>query len=136
MKNNLPKILKINSDISELSRVEVFVKELFREHSIPKRYFNKVLLCVSEGVINSIEHGNQNDDKKKVSIFANCGGEGIVVEIKDEGRGFDMHSIHDPTNEKNIKKESGRGIHIIKSLSEKFEYNKEEKSIQFKINCK
>ena len=131
---NPPKILVIKSDTSELNNVEVFVKELFTENNIPRKYFNKVFLCVSEGVVNSIEHGNKNDCNKEVCIFADCESETISVEIKDEGDGFNLEEVADPTSPENIRKESGRGLHIISALSEQIEYNKN--SIQFKIECK
>lgn len=131
---NPPKVLVIKSDISELKNVEVFVKELFTENNIPVRFFNKVLLCISEAVLNSIEHGNKNDCNKEVCIFANCELKTISVEIKDEGDGFNLEEVADPTSAENIKRESGRGLHIIRSLSEQIEYNKN--SIQFKIECK
>lgn len=128
------KKLVIKSDTSELNRVEVFVKELFTENNIPVKYFNKVFLCVSEAVVNSIEHGNKNDGNKEVSIFADCEAKTIAVEIKDEGDGFSLEDVADPTSSENIRKESGRGLHIIKSLSEQIEYK--QNSIQFKIKCK
>lgn len=131
---NPPKVLVIKSDISELKNVEVFVRELFTENNIPVRFFNKVLLCISEAVLNSIEHGNKNDCNKEVCIFANYKLKTISVEIKDEGDGFNLEEVADPTNVENIKRESGRGLHIIRSLSEQIEYNKN--SIQFKIECK
>ena len=131
---NPPKILVIKSDTSELNNVEVFVKELFTENSIPIKFFNKVFLCVSEAVVNSIEHGNKNDCKKEVTIFADCEFKTISVVIKDEGNGFNLEEVADPTKAENIKKEAGRGLHIIRSLSEQIEYNKN--GIQFKIECK
>lgn len=132
---NTPKILVIKSDISELKRVENFLYNIFEECKISKNNFNKVFLCISEAVINSIQHGNKNDRNKTVSIGIDCEAKEMNVFIKDEGEGFDINDVADPTREKNRKLESGRGIHIIKSLTEKIEYNNEEKFIQFKIDC-
>lgn len=136
MISNPPKILVIKSNKSELAIVKVFVNELFVNNKISIKYFNKVFLCISEAVVNSIEHGNKNDSNKKISIFTDCESESVYVEIKDEGEGFNLEKIEDPTCIENIKKETGRGLHIIKSLSEQIEYNWEKKSIQFKIECK
>jgi len=131
-----PKKLIIKSNNSELGKVESFIKSFFYEYGIAKRFFNKVFLCISEGVINSIEHGNRNEYNKEVSIFADCESKTIVVKIKDEGAGFDIENIPNPTNKENIKKASGRGIYIMKSLSDKVECNKNEITILFKIDCK
>lgn len=132
---NSPKILIIKSEISQLKKVEKFLTEVFKEFNLSQKNFNKVFLCISEGVINSIEHGNKNDKNKIVLIGVDCNKNQIDVYIKDEGKGFNMDKLEDPTNEVNIKKESGRGIHIIKSISEKIVYNRKENFIRFKITC-
>jgi len=131
-----PKILVIKSDTSELKNVEVFVNELFTEKKIPRKYFNNVLLCISEAVINSFEHGNKNITHKKVSIFADCKAGLLTVKVMDEGEGFIIDSIPNPLLSENIKNESGRGIHIIKTLSDQIEYSNNSNCIQFKIKCK
>ncbi len=135
MASDPPKILVIKSDKSELKNVELFVNEIFTECNIADKYFNKVYLCISEAVINSIEHGNKNDRNKKVSIIADYEKNKLNIEIKDEGDGFNFELIEDPTMPENLKKESGRGIFIIKALSKQIEYNKKGNSIHFKIEC-
>jgi len=131
-----PKILVIKSDKSELKKVEIFLSDVFSEFHLTRNYFNKTLLCVSEAVINSIEHGNRFDRKKLVTIKIECSKNELHVEINDEGEGFDLKVVDDPTKKENIIKESGRGIHIIKSLSDSLKYNKKGNSIQLKIECK
>lgn len=131
-----PKILVIKSDISELADVEAFVSELFEYYNIARKYFNIVFLCISEAVVNSIVHGNKNDKCKKVYICARLISECIYLEIKDEGEGFNLDEIVDPTTNENVRKECGRGIYIIKTYSEQVKFNKKENSFQFKIGCK
>lgn len=132
---NAQKILVIKSEISQLKRVESFLYEVFLEFKLSQKNFNKVFLCISEAVVNSIEHGNKNDKNKTVSIGVDCNKNQIEVYIKDEGLGFNIDVLEDPTQKSNLKKESGRGIHIIKSLSDKIEYNSKENFIRFKIIC-
>ena len=136
MKPNAPKILVIKSDISELKNVEIFLQKTFEEWNISQKNFNSVFLCVSEAVVNSIEHGNRNDKNKTVSIRVDCVEQQIDVCVYDEGEGFDFNNIIVPTLKENIKKESGRGIHIIKSLTKEVEYNDIGNRIEFKIECK
>jgi serine/threonine-protein kinase RsbW len=131
-----PEILFIKSDISELKKTEDFLLSFFRKNNLSKEHFNRVFLCLSEAVINSIQHGNRNDKRKQVSIQADCKKEFITIEISDEGDGFDYNNLENPTQRHNIKKESGRGIHIIKCLSNELEFKEKGKCIQFKIECK
>jgi serine/threonine-protein kinase RsbW len=136
VKTRPPKILVIKSDISELEKVEDFIIGIFAENNVSEKNFNKTYLCVSEAVINAIKHGNKNDLHKKVSIVADCIGTEIIIQIEDEGEGFNINEVKDPTQKENIKKESGRGIYIIKNLSKKIEYNEKGNRVQLKIECK
>lgn len=129
------KILNIKSDISQIYLVERFINELFTEFKLPKKYFNKTLLCVSEAVVNSINHGNKNNKEKRVLISVKCAINSLKIKVHDEGNGFNMDIIEDPTKKENLKKESGRGIHIIKALSDEVRYNNEQKCLELKIVC-
>ena len=130
-----PHKITIKSDISELKKVEEFLLEVFEKCNISMENFNNVLLCISEAVINSIQHGNKNDRNKTVSVKINCEERLMTISVKDEGEGFDLKNVSDPTLKNNIRKESGRGIHIIRALTEQFEYNHEGNYVQFKIEC-
>ncbi len=129
-----PKILAIKSDKKELERVEKFLLQIFENEKLPKACFNKVYLCISEAVINSIEHGNKNDKDKQVDIQINCMNGNIIIEVHDEGDGFDSELIEDPTSKSNIKKEYGRGIHIMKSLCSEIEFRNQGKCVEIKID--
>ena len=136
MENNPSRLLVIKSKLSELKRVEVFVNEIFIKNNISINYFNKVYLCVSEAVVNCIKHGNRNDKNKSVSIISSYISNYLTFEISDEGEGFNLIDVKDPTDIYNIKEECGRGIHIIESLSEETKYNKKGNCVNLKIKCK
>jgi serine/threonine-protein kinase RsbW len=131
--NNNREILNIESDKKELIKVEAFLQRIFNDNHFPEESFNKVLLCISEAVINSIEHGNRNTIGKKVSIVVNCNENDLIVEVKDEGEGFEYDRIPDPTEAENIRKERGRGIYILKSVCNKLIFKDKGKCVEFKI---
>nr|WP_262921443.1 ATP-binding protein [Maribellus maritimus] len=130
------KILVIKSDKDELFKVERFIEQVFEEYELNKALYNRVLLCVSEAVINSIEHGNKNDSRKPVTIRIDCDFNHISVKVKDEGQGFNLDEVKNPILTKNLKKESGRGIHIIRSLSDSLRYNSKGNSVHLKMKCR
>lgn len=130
---NSPKILIIRSDKSELTKLNQFLSEIFEENNLPQKSFNNVFLCISEAVVNSIEHGNGNNINRFVLIIIDYISRIMNIIVRDEGEGFNMNEVEDPTNKKNVKREWGRGIHIIKSLSENMEYNEKGNIVQFKI---
>ncbi len=130
-----PNILIIDSKKSELKKVETFLKSIFTTHGLSEKHFNKVLLCVSEAIVNSIVHGHKHDDNKKIRLNVRLEKEGVSIIITDEGEGFDLNEVPDPTSLQNIKKESGRGIHIMKSICDVLNYNEKGNSIHFLIKC-
>lgn len=127
-------ILAIKSDKKELEKVEKFLQEIFEKENLPNQCFNKVYLCISEAVINSIEHGNKNDRTKKVDIQINCSRGNLCIEVHDQGDGFDYELVEDPTTKENIKRETGRGIHIMKSLCSQVEFKNRGKSVSIQID--
>ena len=131
MIRSAPNILIISSKESELQRVEEFIKEVFSFYNFPENCFNKVLLCISEATINAIAHGNKGDYRKKVELSVDCKTHLISVKITVEGDG----SLPDPTAKENLLKESGRGIHIIKSVAKTFSFNAKGNSLNFQIEC-
>ncbi len=128
------KILIIRSETSELKKLRSFLSEVFEENKLPDKCFNKVLLCVSEAVVNSIQHGNRYNKEKQVCIKVEINKSTLHVTIIDEGQGFDSDKISDPTLPENITKESGRGIHIIKSCCDQVEFDKNKSLIRFKLD--
>jgi serine/threonine-protein kinase RsbW len=129
-------ILIIHSKKDELKKAEAFLYSFFKGNEIPEKFFKRVYLCLSEAIMNSIHHGNHRDVDKQIIIRV-CYKNGLLMnEIHDEGEGFDYSKIENPTNEKNLKKESGRGIHIIKALSKEIEFKNQGQCVRFKIECK
>ena len=131
--NKPPEILAIQSDKKELIKVEQFLRLYFKAKNLPEDAFNKVLLCVSEAVINSIEHGNKMNNQKKVTIEASCVNNDLKIEVSDEGDGFNYNDVPDPTATENISNETGRGIFIMKSICSNLNFKDEGKCVEIKI---
>ena len=136
MNNKPPNILIIKSLNSEIKKVEVFLRSVFDYHNMSEKCFNPVFLCISEATTNSIVHGNKQDRSKKVELNVDCKNKLIKVRVTDEGEGFDMEEIPDPTHSDNLLKETGRGLHIIKSIARNVELNEKGNSLSFEIYCK
>ena len=68
-------------------------------------------------------HGNKLDKNKKIRITVRVSEEKMTVIIKDEGKGFNINTVPDPTKPENILKDSGRGIHIMRSFLNDLRYN-------------
>jgi serine/threonine-protein kinase RsbW len=73
-------------------------------------------LTITESMINAIRHGNQCDPSKEASLKISKNGRAIEVVVEDQGAGFRLDDVADPTDVRNLLKPSGRGILIIRSF--------------------
>jgi len=113
--------LSLKSDKLYINEVERFVERICDEQNIYNNYYANILTSVIEAYTNAVEHGNQYDEHKKVNITFDTEANGLVFSIQDEGDGFDINSVQDPTDIKNEGTE-GRGLFTIKSLSDQIEF--------------
>jgi serine/threonine-protein kinase RsbW len=113
----------IPSDPDLMPEVEEFVLEVAEKAGLNEDKHNNIALAVAEAISNSMKHGNKNDKSKRVFIKIAVDDEKMIVTLKDEGKGFDLATIPDPTKPENILKDSGRGVHIMRSLLDDLRYN-------------
>ncbi len=79
-----------------------------------------VSVAVRESVINAIKHGNRVDERKHVtvvfSLTPHAAPDALVVEVQDEGEGFDADAVANPLEPENVLKSSGRGIFFMRNF--------------------
>ena len=79
-----------------------------------------VSVAVRESVINAIKHGNKENHAKHVTVEFLLSPrerpENFVVEVLDEGEGFNPDEVANPLEAENVLKSSGRGIFFMKSF--------------------
>ena len=129
------KEITINSSVENLVFVEREIEAIFDEFNISFDLFGNVLIAVTEAVNNAIQYGNRNDVTKQVIIRFQAKNQRLSVVIADEGQGFDYESLPDPTAPENLEKMEGRGIFLMKSLSDglSFYNNGSEVEMTFKF---
>jgi serine/threonine-protein kinase RsbW len=131
------KEIQINSSLTELYKIEEFVETISDVFNINNNYYSTILISLDEAVRNAIEHGNNFNADKKVTIsFTTNKGE-LVFSVKDEGKGFDLAEIPDPTNPAfDESQEIGKGLFLMKQLSDDLKLSEKENkiSLHFKIS--
>ena len=111
--------VKIPSIKENVSVVESFIENVGEKIRIEEAIYGNVLVSVTEAVNNAIVHGNKEDKNKKVKLGLKQNKKSVRFIVEDEGMGFDHNTLPDPTNPNNLEKVKGRGIFLIKSLSDK-----------------
>ncbi len=81
-----------------------------------------VRLALEEALVNAIKHGNRLDPTKNVRVQWLIDHERVVIEIEDEGEGFDPGDVPDPTADENLERPCGRGIHLMRAFMTSIEY--------------
>jgi serine/threonine-protein kinase RsbW len=117
--------LKINSNIQSIRLVERLIEDVSEIYGVNEDAFGNMMIAVTEAVNNAIQHGNKNDPEKFVKIGFECDDNKLVFSVTDEGDGFDYLGLPDPTEPANVNKLSGRGVFLMKQLSDfiQFEQN-------------
>lgn len=116
--------LIINSRIENIRLVENFLENLIQVFRLEEKLCGKIILATIEATNNACMWGGRNDDNKKVTITAWIKNTDLFISVEDEGEGFDYSTIPDPTIPKNLQKSTGRGLYLMKVLSDNLEFQK------------
>ncbi len=103
------------------SEIQEFIDAFLIEHEIQwsKWGFEKPVrlrYAFSEAILNAWKHGSKRDPDKKITIRYQYGRD-FILEIIDEGDGFDVAAVPDPRCDENLYAPRGRGILLIKRYS-------------------
>lgn len=113
--------LTVPSRMEALDSVRRFVERVSRAFELNEELAHWIELAVNESAINAIQHGNCSDPTKEVFLRITSDGKTLEVVVEDEGEGFDLASVPDPTDVENLLKPGGRGILIIRTFMDEVE---------------
>ena len=103
--------------------VESFIDNAREHFSISDEHYGNIVIAITEAVNNAIVHGNKLDKLKMASISIKFENRALSFTITDEGPGFDYNGLPDPTAPENLEKETGRGIFLMKHLSDEVHFD-------------
>jgi len=86
-----------------------------------------VAIAAIEAVTNAVQHGNAGCGGREVKVRYEWEPGRIRITVHDEGKGFDLSCVLDPTDPERCMASSGRGIYIMREVmdSVEFEMSKE-----------
>lgn len=113
----------IPNDTAEAREVQERIVGLLEQNAWPMRECFGVRLALEEALVNAIKHGNRMEPDKKVYIACTLTSDEITVVIEDQGDGFKLEEVPDPTEDDNLEKPGGRGIMLIRSFMNSISYN-------------
>jgi serine/threonine-protein kinase RsbW len=110
---------------SEVTAISPFVDKLMlllRNCGCVSAGVSDVEIALREAMANAIIHGNHEDRRKHVHVACRCEPGEVSIAVKDEGRGFDINNVPDPTAPENIGSVHGRGIHVMRALMDEVRF--------------
>lgn len=102
--------------------IESFIDNAKEQFHLDDDIYGNIMIAVTEAVNNAIKHGSKNDSTKNVCLTLTLDESTIKFRIEDGGGGFDFHHLPDPTAPENLEKPGGRGIFLMKHLSDEVDF--------------
>jgi serine/threonine-protein kinase RsbW len=122
--------LEFASKGENITIIERLVDDLCERHHIQEEHYGNILIALTEAVNNAIYHGNKQDPDKKVIVKYHADEDEFQFIIEDEGPGFDFENVPDPTSPENIEKPNGRGVFLMRHLSDEIGFDDDGRIVQ------
>lgn len=122
--------IQIPSIIENIRMIESFIDNAKERFDLDEDLYGNIMIAVTEAVNNAIKHGNSGNSSKNVFLSLTLNDNLLKFIIKDEGSGFDHNNLPDPTAPENLEKPGGRGIFLMKHLSDEVEFMENGKTVE------
>ena len=120
----MPSRLELTPDL-----ISSLVEKLYHLPLDEYMIFN-IKLALQEAVINAVEHGNKMQTDLLVQVDIEADGKQLIIQVSDQGNGFDYKTIPNPTEPQNLEKLRGRGIFLIQHVMDKIEFSNKGRTIR------
>ena len=106
----------------DIARVQQRILEVLKGLGYDQAACFAVRTAVEEAVSNATRHGNNDDPDRTVTIEYAAGPATVVIDVQDEGMGFEPESVPDPTRPENVDIPAGRGIMLMQVYMTEVEF--------------
>jgi serine/threonine-protein kinase RsbW len=122
--------IQVPSMVENIRMIESFIDNAKDKFHLDDDIYGNIMIAVTEAVNNAIKHGNSNNKAKNVHLSLFLKDSMIKFIVKDEGEGFNYQDLPDPTAPENLKKPGGRGIFLMKHLSDEVEFRENGRIVE------
>ena len=129
MKNEIDIQIKVPNQTRYLSLIGRIGEDLARQlqgfTGDRENLANQLNVVLTEAMVNAIRHANAGDPDKQVDIRIIISDNELLLQVFDQGQGFDLNSIQDPGfDDDGLLETGGRGIYIIRALMDSVVYRR------------
>lgn len=134
--SNLPWTdVTIPNDLHAAAESEKHIVAQVERHGFSADETFAIRLAVEEALTNAIKHGNGGDPSTNVYIRFAVAAHVAVIHVRDEGPGFIVENVPDPTAPDRISLPNGRGIMLMRAYMDEISYHgngNEVRMVKFK----
>ena len=110
--------------------IESFIDNAKEKFDLNDDIYGNIMIAVTEAVNNAIKHGNSSNKSKNVYLSLFLEDSLIKFLVKHQGSGFNYDTPPDPTAPENLEKPGGRGIFLMKHLSDEVEFKENGRVVE------
>jgi serine/threonine-protein kinase RsbW len=122
--------IQVPSLMENIRMIESFIDNAKEKFELDDDIYGNIMIAVTEAVNNAIKHGNSGNKSKNVYLSLFLEDSLIKFIVKDEGTGFNFEMLPDPTAPENLEKPGGRGIFLMKHLSDEVEFKENGRIVE------
>jgi len=128
--------IRLNADAGDLERLTEWLDRFCEGHGIEDALHYHIAVAVEEVVINAIQHGQCNPADGAIEIGLTLAGEELRIDITDTGVPFNPLELPPPELGADIarRKIGGLGVHLVRSLMTRVEYERLEGRNQLRLS--
>lgn len=122
--------IQVPSLMENIRMIESFIDNAKERFELDDDIYGNIMIAVTEAVNNAIKHGNASDKSKNVHLSLFLHDSLIKFIVKDEGPGFTYDNLPDPTSPENLEKPGGRGIFLMRHLSDEVDFKENGRVVE------
>jgi serine/threonine-protein kinase RsbW len=109
--------------LTELNEVIAPLAEMMRQAHYSARDIFGMQVGVEEAMVNAVKHGHMGRKNLPVWIRYQVTAKQVLVEVEDQGPGFNPRQVADPRAPGNLERTSGRGLFLMRYYATWVQYN-------------
>jgi len=109
--------------------VEFVVRRCSHCEEVARKLRLNFRVGLTEALSNAMIYGNGRDPAKRVRVEVTLITGCVTARVTDQGRGFDPERVPDPTTPRNLTREGGRGLFLMRKLLDEVHFNDQGNSV-------
>ena len=113
------------------------VLEVVADAALSENQQHDLSVALSEALANAAIHGNGLQPRQDVVIHVEVEpASHVAIIVSDNGTGFDVKSVADPTQADGLMQPRGRGVFLMKQLVDKLHFNGIGNQVRLIVECR